>query len=66
MGRCARIKILVDEQDPFFDNYSQEIFACHSILDKVKLIADNKITVTLDKGFLQKMLTSHIHQIRNL
>ena len=66
MGRHTRVKMLVDTQDPFFDNYSQELFACHDILDKVKMIADNKVTITLDKEFLQKMLTSHIHQIRNL
>lgn len=66
MGRHPRIKMIFDTQDPFFDNCEQELFACHDILDKSKLIADNKITITLDKGFLQKMLTSHIHQIRNI
>ena len=66
MGRRARIKMLVDTQDPFFDNYEQELLAAHAIIDKCKMIADNKVTITLDKEFLQKMLTSHIHQIRNL
>jgi hypothetical protein len=58
--------MLVDTQDPFFDNYEQELLAAHAIIDKCKMIADNKVTITLDKEFLQKMLTSHIHQIRNL
>jgi hypothetical protein len=66
MGRRIRIKMLVDTQDPFLDSYSQELFACHDILDKTRLIADNKVTITLNKEFLQKMLTSHIHQIRYL
>jgi regulator of RNase E activity RraB len=56
----------IEEKDPFFDDYGQEIFVCCDIIDKCKMIADNKVTITLDKEFLQKMLTSHIHHIRNL
>jgi hypothetical protein len=66
LERRARIKMLVDTQDPFLDNYEQELFACHDILDKTKLIADNKVTITFDKEFLQKMLYAYIHAIRNL
>ena len=66
MGRHSRIKMLVDTQDPFFDNYEQELFVCHDMIDKIRITADNKITVTLDKEFLQKMLYSYIHMIRNL
>jgi len=66
LGRRVGIKMILDTQDPFFDNYEQELLACHSILDKTKLIADNKVTITLDKEFLQKMLYSHIHAIRNI
>jgi len=66
MGRCTRIRMLVDTQDPFLDNYSQELFACHAIIDKIRVTTDNKITVTFDKEFLQKMLYSYIHAIRNI
>ena len=66
MGRCVRIKMLVDTQDPFFDNYEQELLACHAIIDKTKVITDNKVTITLGKEFLQKMLYSYIHTIRNI
>lgn len=66
MGRHLGIRMIIDTQDPFLDNYAQELFACHDIIDKIKVMTDNKITITMNKEFLQKMLYSHIHAIRKL
>ena len=66
MGRCPRIKMILQEQDPFFDNYSNEIFACHGMIDLLRVSPDNIVTVTLNKELLNRMLISHIHTIRKI
>ena len=66
MGRHAIINMVFENEDPFLDDYSQELFACHAMIDSLKITADNKITVTLEKEFLLKMLQSHIHTIRKI
>lgn len=58
--------MVFENEDPFLDDYSQELFACHAMIDSLKITADNKITVTLEKEFLLKMLHSHIHAIRKI
>ena len=56
----------VEPQDPFLDDYGQEIFVCCDIVDKCRMIADNKVTVTFNKEFLIKMLYSYIRSIREI
>ena len=66
MGRCTRIKMVFETEDPFLDNYSQELFALHGMIDSLKITPDNQVTVTLDKEFFIKILYSHIHSIRRI
>ena len=66
MKKNKHIVVDFEHDDPFFDNYSQEIFVCHDIIDSLRVIEDKNVTVTIEKEFLQKMLYSYIHKIRNL
>lgn len=55
-----------EESDPFLDSYNQEIFVCHDILDKVRYLKSDVVTLTLTKDFLVKIIHSHIHHIRKV
>jgi hypothetical protein len=66
MGRCTRIRMVIDNDDPFLDSYAQELFACHAMIDSMKVSPDNIVTVTLNKELFSRMLRSHIHAIRKL
>lgn len=46
--------------DPFLDSYHQETLTCHDIIDKIHMTTENH------KGFLQKVLYSHLEHIRQL
>jgi len=52
--------------DPFFDSFQEELLLTHSIIDLVALCETSSITVTFNTAFLNKLLHSHICQIRKL
>ena len=54
--------VIVD--DPFLDSYQQEVFACHEIIDKLRLKNGSPVTITFQKEFLLKIVRSHIAQVR--
>lgn len=51
-------------EDPFLDSYAQELFACHAIIDKMKMCGKSYCTVTFDNKFLTRILKSYILTIR--
>jgi len=61
-----KIRMVLEHQDPFFDNYSNEIFALHGIIDSMKVSPDNLVTVTLNKALFPRIILSHIHAIRRI
>ena len=61
-----KIMMVLERQDPFLDNYEQELFASHGMIDLIKVSSDDTVTVTLNKEFLYRMILSHIHAIRRI
>ena len=52
--------------DSFVDSYAQELFACHDIIDRVRVCTGEFVTVTFNKKFLEQIIHSHIVQIRKI
>ena len=52
--------------DPFFDSYQEETLTCCDILDYVGMSSGNHITLTFDKKFLKKIVSSHLLHIKEL
>ncbi len=63
---CKIVKMVFEAIDPFLDNYAQELFVCHGIMDLMRVNTDKTITITLNKEFLNKVLKTYIHSIRGL
>lgn len=63
---CNTLMMVMHENDPFLDSYANDLFACHAMIDSMKVRPDNTVTVTFSKEFLTRMIRSHIHAIRGL
>jgi len=50
--------------DPFMDSGADELLTSVHIIDLIGLHDPSFITITFDKGFLKKILKSHIAHIR--
>ena len=53
-------------EDPFLDNYSQELFACHAIMDKIHLTEAANIKIIINRKLLESVLHTYILKIRCL
>lgn len=52
--------------DPFFDSYEDETLTACAILDLAGLTMGNQVTVTFEKSFLRKIISSHLAHIRQM
>jgi hypothetical protein len=64
--KTNEITLILEDEDPFMDSYAQELFACHAIIDRLKILQENVASLTINKELLIRILYSHIHAIRKL
>jgi len=50
--------------DPFFDDYNQEMFVAHAIIDKVRYFNGKPVMLIINKEILVRILKSHIENIK--
>ena len=60
------LMMIMEDIDPFMDSYSNDLFACHAMIDSMKVSSDNTVTVTFSKEFLMRLTKSHIRFIRGI
>jgi len=53
-------------QDPFFDDYRQEVDTACSIIELVDRQKGTSVTLMIDKVFLKRIIHSHISYIRSI
>jgi len=52
--------------DSFFDSCKEEMCTCYDIINLIDNCDKPSLTVTFDKGFLKKIVRSHIFHIKEL
>jgi hypothetical protein len=68
-GMTRLTEIRVDSavsDDPFLDSYSQQMFVCHAIIDRVKMSSTKSVIVIIDRKFLETIIHSHLNHIRGM
>lgn len=55
-----------DMHDPFYDSYQQEADTCCDIIEKIDKSSGKYVHIIFDKGFLRKIVRSHLLHIREV